>query len=74
MIKILPPEIEEKLSLANTYKILNSQLDLLLSEKERAFLIRDFLSLIDYYKFCLNGVDMQSYHIDQRPIGWTDNC
>ena len=36
-VKIIPPEIEEKLSLANTYKILNSQLDLLLSDKERSF-------------------------------------
>jgi len=36
-VKIIPPEIEEKLSLANTYKILNSQLDLLLNDKERAF-------------------------------------
>ena len=35
--KILPLEIEEKLSLENTYKILNSQLDLLLSDKEKSF-------------------------------------
>ena len=48
MIKVLKSEIEEKLALSNVYKLLNEQLDLLLSPDEKSFVDELQSFCIDY--------------------------